>query len=130
MTDYFKNIPEIKYEGENSSNPLAFKFYDEDKIVLGKTMKEHLRFATCYWHTFTWPGLDPFGGQTFDRPWMQVGDEMKMAEMKLDAAFDFFTKIKTPFFCFHDRDISPEGSNYAETQKKFLSYNRFNGTKN
>ena len=70
MTDYFKNIPEIKYEGENSSNPLAFKFYDEDKVVLGKTMKEHLRFATCYWHTFTWPGLDPFGGQTFDRPWM------------------------------------------------------------
>ena len=117
MTNYFKNIPEIKFEGENSSNPLAFKFYDEDKVVLGKTMKEHLRFATCYWHTFTWPGLDPFGGQTFDRPWMQAGDEMKMAEMKLDAAFDFFTKIKTPFFCFHDRDISPEGSNYSETQK-------------
>ena len=67
-------------------------------------MKEHLRFATCYWHTFTWPGLDPFGGQTFNRPWMQAGDEIKMAEMKLNAAFDFFTKIKTPFFCFHDRD--------------------------
>ncbi len=100
MTDYFKNIPEIKYEGENSSNPLAFKFYDENKVVLGKTMKEHLRFATCYWHTFTWPGLDPFGGQTFNRPWMQAGDEIKMAEMKLNAAFDFFTKIKTPFFCF------------------------------
>ena len=93
-------------------------------IVVSKYSKaapsEHLRFATCYWHTFTWPGLDPFGGQTFDRPWMQAGDEMKMAEMKLDAAFDFFTKIKTPFFCFHDRDISPEGSNYAETQKNFF----------
>ena len=62
-------------------------------------------------------GLDPFGGQTFDRPWMKTGDDMKRAEMKLDAAFDFFTKIKTPFFCFHDRDISPEGSNYSETQK-------------
>ena len=120
MTEYFSKIPEIKFEGEESTNPFAFKFYDENKKVLGKSMKEHLRFATCYWHTFTWPGLDPFGGQTFDRPWMQAGDEMKMAEMKLDAAFDFFTKIKTPFFCFHDRDISPEGSNYAETQKNFF----------
>ena len=125
MTEYFSKIPEIKFEGEESANPFAFKFYDENKKVLGKSMKEHLRFATCYWHTFTWPGLDPFGGQTFDRPWMQAGDEMKMAEMKLDAAFDFFTKIKTPFFCFHDRDISPEGSNYAETQKNFFHIVRY-----
>ena len=83
MTEYFSKIPEIKFEGEESNNPFAFKFYDENKKVLGKSMKEHLRFATCYWHTFTWPGLDPFGGQTFDRPWMQAGDEIKMAEMKL-----------------------------------------------
>ena len=120
MTDFFKNIQEIKYEGESSQNPLAFKYYDENKIVLGKSLKDHFRFATCYWHTFTWPGLDPFGGQTFDRPWMKSGDQIKMAEMKLDAAFEFFTKIKTPFFCFHDRDISPEGDNYKETQKNFL----------
>ncbi len=119
MQDYFKNISEIKYEGKDSNNPLSFKFYDENKIILGKTMKEHLRFATCYWHTFTWPGLDPFGGKTFDRPWMEE-DSIKMAELKLDTAFDFFTKIKTPFFCFHDRDIAPEGSNYSETQKNFL----------
>ena len=72
MTEYFSKIPEIKFEGEESTNPFAFKFYDENKKVLGKSMKEHLRFATCYWHTFTWPGLDPFGGQTFDRPWMQA----------------------------------------------------------
>ena len=120
MQSYFNKIPEINYEGNNSENPLAFKFYDENKVVLGKTMKEHFRFATCYWHTFTWPGLDPFGGQTFDRPWMNKGDAIKMAEMKLDIAFDFFTKIKTPFFCFHDRDIAPEGSNYKETQKIFF----------
>ena len=120
MQDYFKNIPEIQFEGENSDNPLAFKFYDENKIILGKTMKEHFHFATCYWHTFTWPGLDPFGGQTFERPWMGSGDPIKMAEQKLNCAFDFFIKIKTPFFCFHDRDIAPEGSNYKETQKNFM----------
>jgi len=120
MSDYFKNINEINYEGPDSDNPLSFKYYDETKQVLGKTMKEHLRFATCYWHTFTWPGLDPFGGATFDRPWMSNSDSLKMAESKLDVAFDFFNKIKTPFFCFHDRDIAPEGLNYRETQKNFL----------
>ena len=120
MSDYFKNINEIKFEGENSTNPLSFKFYDENKIVMGKKMKDHLRFATCYSHTFTWPGLDPFGGPTFDRPWMNSSDPLKMAEMKLNEAFDFFQKIKTPFFCFHDRDISPEGSNYKETQNNFF----------
>ena len=85
-------------------------------------MKEHLRFATCYWHTFTWPGLDPFGGPTLDRSWMKKGDPIQKAEEKLDEAFDFFNKITTPYFCFHDRDISPEGTNYKETQKNFLSY--------
>ena len=93
MQDYFKNIPEINFEGENSNNPLAFKFYDEDKIILGKSMKQHFRFATCYWHTFTWPGLDPFGGQTFERPWMNSGDPIRMAEDKLHSAFDFFTAL-------------------------------------
>jgi xylose isomerase len=117
MSNYFEKISEIQFEGESSNNPLSFKYYDENKIVLGKTMKDHLRFATCYWHTFTWPGLDPFGGPTFDRPWMASGDPLQMAKIKLDAAFDFFKKIKTPFFCFHDRDIAPEGSTYSETKK-------------
>ncbi len=117
MSDYFKNISKIKYEGSDSDNPLSFKFYDEDKIILGKKMKDHFRFATCYWHTFTWPGLDPFGGPTFDRPWMKSGNAMEMAKLKLDAAFDFFSKIGTPFYCFHDRDIAPEGNNYKETKK-------------
>ena len=120
MADYFKNIDEIKFEGPDSNNPLSFKFYDENKIVLGKSMKDNLRFATCYWHTFTWPGLDPFGGPTLERPWMQAGDPLKMAELKLNEAFNFFSKIKTPFFCFHDRDISPEGQTYIETQKNFF----------
>ena len=115
MTDYFKNIPEILYEGKESDNPLSFKYYNENQTVLGKNMKEHLRFATCYWHTFTWPGLDPFGGPTFERPWMNSNDPLKMAELKLETAFDFFTKIKTPFFCFHDRDIAPEGDNYKDS---------------
>jgi len=120
MSSYFKDISKIQYEGVDSNNPLSFKYYDEDKVVLGKKMKDHLRFATCYWHTFTWPGLDPFGGPTFERPWMQQGDSIEKAEEKLDEAFDFFDKITTPFFCFHDRDISPEGKNYSETQKNFF----------
>ena len=98
MSSYFKDISKIQYEGVDSNNPLSFKYYDEDKVVLGKKMKDHLRFATCYWHTFTWPGLDPFGGPTFERPWMQQGDPIEKAEEKLDEAFDFFDKITTPFF--------------------------------
>ena len=89
MSDYFSNISKINYEGVSSNNPLSFKYYNADHKILGKTMKEHLRFATCYWHTFTWPGLDPFGGATFERPWMKKNN-LEMAELKLDVAFDFF----------------------------------------
>ena len=100
MSNYFEKISEIQFEGKSSNNPLSFKYYDENKIVLGKTMKDHLRFATCYWHTFTWPGLDPFGGPTFDRPWMAGGDPLQMAKIKLDAAFDFFI-IELMSLSFH-----------------------------
>ena len=92
MSDYFKNINEIIYEGPDSDNPLSFKYYDENKQVLGKTMKEHLRFATCYWHTFSWPGLDPFGGPTFERPWMSGEEPLKMAEKKLMKPLIFLIK--------------------------------------
>ena len=119
MNGYFDKIPKIKFEDIDSDNPLSFKYYDENKVVLNKTMKEHLRFAVCYWHTFTWPGLDPFGGATFDRPWMQSDNSLEMAEIKLKSAFDFFTKIGTPYFCFHDRDVAPEGKNYIETKRNF-----------
>ena len=119
MNNYFKDISKIQFGGKEDNNPLSFKYYNENQVVLGKPMKDQLRFATCYWHTFTWPGLDPFGGPTFDRPWMKAGNSIEMAELKLEEAFDFFTKITTPYFCFHDRDVSPEGQSYAETQKNF-----------
>ena len=86
MSEYFNKISQINFEESKSFNPLSFKYYDENQMVLGKTMKEHLRFATCYWHTFTWPGLDPFGGPTFDRPWMKSGNAMEMAELKLEES--------------------------------------------
>ena len=82
MSDYFKDIPTIKYEGRDSTNPLSFKFYDANKKILGKTLEEHLRMAVCYWHTFNWPGGDPFGGQTFLRPWMEAGDKIEQAKDK------------------------------------------------
>ena len=95
MSEFFKNIPKIKYEGSSSDNPLSFKHYNENKIVLGKSMKEQLRFATCYWHTFTWPGTDPFGGPTLDRPWMRSDNAIKMAELNYDIANKKVTIKKT-----------------------------------
>ena len=117
MSDYFKDIPTIKYEGRDSTNPLSFKFYDANKKILGKTLEEHLRMAVCYWHTFNWPGGDPFGGQTFLRPWMEAGDKIEQAKDKLNNAFDFFEKLGIPYFCFHDVDVAPEGESFSETEK-------------
>jgi len=117
MSDYFKEIPHITFEGKESQNPLSFKYYDSEKIVLGKKLEEHLKMAVCYWHTFNWPGGDPFGGQTFLRPWMETGDPIEQAKDKLNNAFSFFEKLGIPYFCFHDVDIAPEGSNFSETEK-------------
>ena len=117
MSDYFKEIPHIKFEGKDSNNPLAFKYYDSEKIILGKKLEEHLKMAVCYWHTFNWPGGDPFGGQTFLRPWMESGDPIEQAKDKLNNAFSFFEKLGIPYFCFHDVDIAPEGSNFSETER-------------
>ncbi|WP_093968581.1 xylose isomerase [Actibacterium lipolyticum] len=115
-TGFFKDIPAIKFEGENSSNPLAFRHYNPDEIVMGKRMEDHLRFAVCYWHNFVWPGGDPFGGQTFERPWFPA-DEMGLAKLKADVAFEMFTTLGAPFFCFHDADVRPEGKTFAENTK-------------
>ncbi|SET09874.1 xylose isomerase [Thalassotalea agarivorans] len=116
MSEFFDNVGKIKYEGENSTNPFAFRFYNEDQVVLGKTMKEHLRFAACYWHNFCWPGSDVFGGGTFDRPWIQpTGDQLALAEQKAKVAFEFFEKLTVPYFCFHDTDVAPEGASLKET---------------
>jgi xylose isomerase len=115
MTDFFKGIPAIKYEGADSTNEFAFRHYDPDEVILGKRMEDHLRFAVAYWHSFAWPGGDPFGGQTFDRPWF--GDTMDLARMKADVAFEMFDILGTPFYAFHDADARPEGATFAESRR-------------
>ncbi|HSS35918.1 MAG TPA: xylose isomerase, partial [Patescibacteria group bacterium] len=106
----------IPFGGLGSTDPLAFKVYEPDRLVLGRRMEDHLRVAVCYWHSFNWPGSDVFGSGTFDRPWLQAGsDPMAAARAKLDAAFEFFEKLGVPYYCFHDRDIAPEGATFAET---------------
>ena len=113
--EYFPFIKEaIKFEGRESDNPLAFKFYDENRLVGGKTMREHLRFAVSYWHTFCGTGGDPFGPGTKVFPWDANANALQAAHDKMDAAFEFFTKLGTEFWCFHDVDMSPEGNSLAE----------------
>jgi xylose isomerase len=114
-TGFFGTIEKIKYEGPDSTNPLAYRHYNPDEIVMGRRMEDHLRFAVAYWHTFVWPGTDPFGGNTFERPWFN--NTMEAAKLKADVAFEFFTLLGTPFYCFHDADVRPEGSNFAENTK-------------
>ncbi|MFC0244278.1 xylose isomerase [Falsochrobactrum ovis] len=112
---FFGDIEKIRYEGPDSDNPLAFRHYNPDEIVLGKRMEDHLRFAVAYWHTFAWEGGDPFGGRTFDRPWFS--NELEAAKLKADVAFEFFSLLGAPFYCFHDADVRPEGKNFAENTK-------------
>jgi xylose isomerase len=113
----FADIPPIRYQGPDAAEPLAFRAYDKDRIVLGKPMAEHLRFAVCYWHTFVWNGFDPFGYDgTFRRPWHAPGDPMAQARAKADAAFEFFTRLGVPYFTFHDRDIAPEAATPRATK--------------
>jgi xylose isomerase len=113
---YFANVKKIAYEGAKSKNPLAFKYYNPEEIVAGKTMEEQLRFSVAYWHTFTAEGSDPFGAATMTRPWDQYTG-MDKAKVRVEAAFELFEKLDVPFFAFHDRDIAPEGSSLQETNK-------------
>ncbi len=115
MTDFFKDIPAIRYEGPDTGNEFAFRHYNPDEVVMGKTLKDHLRFACAYWHSFAWPGGDPFGGQTFERPWF--GDTMDLAKLKADVAFDMFERLGVPYFCFHDADVRPEGDTFAKSTR-------------
>ena len=115
---YFNGIEKINYEGPSSKNPLAFKYYNPDEVVMGKTMKEHCRFAMSYWHTFTYMGNDPFGGTTMYRPWDATDDCMEKAIERVHAAFEFMEKMQIPFFCFHDVDIAPRGKDLAETNER------------
>jgi len=113
---YFANTPVIRYEGRSSDNPLAFKFYDPNQIVLGQTMREHLRFAVAYWHAFTGTGSDPFGGGTNARGWDRFSG-MDLAKARVDACFELLHILDVDYFCFHDRDIAPEGDTLQETNR-------------
>jgi xylose isomerase len=116
--EYFPGVSKIGYEGPDSDNPLAFKYYDENRVVAGKKMKDHFKFATCYWHTFCGAGHDPFGPGTKIFPWAATQDPVARAKEKMDAAFEFITKIGTPYYCFHDIDLIDEGPTRAETSKR------------
>ncbi|WP_420407310.1 xylose isomerase [Hoeflea sp.] len=115
-TGFFGDVTKINYEGPDSENPLAFRHYNPDEMVMGKRMEDHLRFAVAYWHSLAWEGGDPFGGRTFDRPWYPQ-DEMGRAKLKADVAFEMFSALGVPFYCFHDADVRPEGSNFAENTR-------------
>lgn len=116
--EYFKGIGQIKYEGKDSDNPLAFKYYDAKRKVGKKTMEEYLRFAIAYWHTFCGTGGDPFGVGTKNFPWFTNPDPVDRAKEKMDAAFEFITKIGAPFYCFHDYDLVDEGSQLKESERR------------
>ncbi|ALB46406.1 xylose isomerase [Clostridium beijerinckii] len=117
MREYFENVSKINYEGANSKNPYSFKYYNPDEIIGDKAMKEHLRFALSYWHTLTATGADPFGVGTMIRPWDSETNEMDLAKARMEAAFELMDKLNIEYFCFHDRDIAPEGKTLQETNK-------------
>ena len=120
--EYFPKVGKIKYEGPKSDNPLAFKYYDAEKKIGKKTMKDHLRFAVAYWHSFCADGTDPFGAATLTHPWKaDIKKPMDAANQKMDAAFEFFTKLGVGFYCFHDRDLAPEGATPAESEKNLFT---------
>ncbi|MBW2293084.1 MAG: xylose isomerase [Deltaproteobacteria bacterium] len=113
---FFPEVDRIRYEGPESGNDLAFRHYDRDREIRGERMEDLLRFAVCYWHGFCWPGSDVFGAGTFDRPWLtDTRDAMTQAEHKTDVAFEFFSKLGVPFYCFHDRDVAPEAETFRES---------------
>ncbi len=114
MTEFFADIPKLAYQAD-ATDEFAFRHYNPDEVILGRRMEDHLRFAVCYWHSFAWPGGDPFGGQTFKRPWF--GETMDHARLKADTAFEMFRILGVPFFCFHDADVRPEGGSFAETTR-------------
>ncbi|KAA9009364.1 xylose isomerase [Histidinibacterium aquaticum] len=128
MTDFFQGIEPIRYEGPETDNEFAFRHYNPDEVVMGKTLKEHLRFAVAYWHSFAWEGGDPFGGQTFLRPW-HPQDDYANAKVKADAAFEMFEILGVPYFCWHDADVRPEGDSFAESRKRLEEITDYFGEK-
>ncbi len=120
-TAFFPNIPKIAFEGKTSHNPLAFKYYDENRVVAGKMMKEHMRFAVCYWHSFCGNGADPFGAPTHIFPWATQKDPIARAKDKMDAAFEMMTKLGVPFYCFHDVDMVDEAPTLKLMEKRLAT---------
>src|SRR5690606_26576971 len=116
-SSYFADIAPIRYEGPDTDNELAYRWYDKDRVVAGKRMEDHLRFAVCFWHTFCWPGSDIFGAGTFERPWHAGANDNAAARAKREAAFDFFTRLDVPFYCFHDVDVMGEAHSVAEHRR-------------
>lgn len=123
--EYFKGIGEIKFEGKDSDNPLAYKWYNPEQVVAGKTMREHFKFAIAYWHTFCGQGADPFGPGTQNFPWDQPSDAVTAAKEKADAAFEFITKMGFDYFCFHDFDLIQEASTFAESEKRLATITEY-----
>ena len=127
--EYFKGIPKIAFEGKTSNNPLAFKYYNPDQVVAGKTMREHFKFAIAYWHSFCGQGSDPFGAGTQNFPWDQSNDPVQAAKDKADAAFEFISKMGFDYFCFHDYDLIQEGSSLVESEKRLEAITDYIKTK-
>ena len=119
MSDAFPEVGPIKYEGPDSRNPLAFKHYNPDEIVEGRSLRDLLRFSVCYWHTFRGTGVDPFGAPTLSRPWDDGSDSVENALRRVDVAFEFISKLGAPFYCFHDRDVAPDGATLSEANANF-----------
>ncbi|PKP23221.1 MAG: xylose isomerase, partial [Bacteroidetes bacterium HGW-Bacteroidetes-22] len=116
--EFFPGIGKIKFEGSESKNPLAFRYYNEDQRIGNKTMKELFRFAMAYWHTLGGTGSDPFGAATKSFPWLEGADAISRGKYKMDAAFEFMTKTGIPFYCFHDYDLVEESDNILESEKR------------
>jgi xylose isomerase len=125
---FFEGIEKIRYEGVDSSNPMAFRHYNPDEVVMGKRMEDHLRFAVAWWHSFAWEGGDPFGGPTLERPW-HPQDDMGRARMKADIAFEMFDILGQPYFCWHDADIRPEQGNFADNLRTLEEITDYIGEK-
>ena len=116
--EYFEEIQTIQFEGRDSDNPLAFKWYEPDRIVAGKSMAEHFKFAVAWWHTFCGTGGDPFGAPTKSFPWLKASDPLERARNKMDAGFEFITKLGVPYYCFHDFDLIDEGESLKESEER------------
>ncbi len=128
MSDFFNDIEPLSYIGPDNTAKLGFRHYNPDEPVMGKPMKEQLRFAVAWWHSFAWPGTDPFGGPTFERPWFP-GDTMQLAKQRADTAFEMFRLLDVPFYCFHDADVRPEGADFAKNTRNLEEMVEYMGEK-